>query len=123
MKKIATTKAPAAVGPYSQGVENNGFLFISGQLPITMETGELETDIEKATLACLSNLKSVAEAAGFTTDHVVKTTVFMADLANFTAMNEVYAKFFGDHAPARSTIQVAKLPKDAVVEIEAILSK
>lgn len=88
-----------------------------------METGELETDIEKATLACLSNLKSVAEAAGFTTDHVVKTTVFMADLANFTAMNEVYAKFFGDHAPARSTIQVAKLPKDAVVEIEAILSK
>ena len=67
MKKIATTKAPAAVGPYSQGVENNGFLFISGQLPVTMETGELETDIEKATLACLSNLKSVAEAAGFTT--------------------------------------------------------
>ena len=123
MNKISTTNAPAAVGPYSQGVENNGFLFISGQLPITMATGELETDIEKATLACLSNLKAVAEAAGFTTSNIVKTTVFMEDLGNFAAMNEVYAKFFGDHAPARSTIQVAKLPKDAVVEIEAILSK
>lgn len=123
MNKIATTNAPAAIGPYSQGVENNGFLFISGQLPITMATGELETDITKATLACLTNLKSIAEQAGFSINNIIKTTVFMEDLSNFTAMNEVYAEFFGEHAPARSTIQVAKLPKDAVLEIEAILSK
>ena len=123
MKKIATTKAPAAVGPYAQAVEVNGFVFVSGQLPINMETGEMETDIRKATLASLSNLKSIVEEAGLSIDNVAKTTVFMKDLEEFTAMNEVYAEFFGSHTPARSTFQVAKLPKDAVVEIEAIVSK
>ena len=120
---LHSDKAPAAVGPYAQAVEVNGFVFVSGQLPINMETGEMETDIRKATLASLSNLKSIVEEAGLSIDNVAKTTVFMKDLEEFTAMNEVYAEFFGSHTPARSTFQVAKLPKDAVVEIEAIVSK
>ena len=123
MKKIVTSNAPAAVGPYAQGVEDNGFLFISGQLPITVATGEIETDIKKATKACLGNIKAIAEEAGLTIENVVKTTVFMKDLEEFTIMNEVYAEFFGSHTPARSTFQVAQLPKDAIIEIEAILAR
>lgn len=123
MKKIVTSNAPAAVGPYAQGVEDNGFLFISGQLPITVATGEIETDIKKATKACLGNIKAIVEEAGLTIENVVKTTVFMKDLEEFTTMNEVYAEFFGSHTPARSTFQVAKLPKDAIVEIEAIVAR
>lgn len=123
MKKISTVNAPAAVGPYSQAVESNGFVFVSGQLPITMATGQMETEIKKATLASLNNLKAIVEEAGLKIENVVKTTVFMKDLEEFTAMNEVYAEFFGAHTPARSTFQVAKLPKDAIVEIEAIVSK
>ena len=123
MKKIVTSNAPAAVGPYAQGVEDNGFLFISGQLPITVATGEIETDIKKATKACLDNIKAIVEEAGLTIENVVKTTVFMKDLEEFTTMNEVYAEFFGSHTPARSTFQVAKLPKDAIVEIEAIVAR
>lgn len=123
MKKISTVNAPAAVGPYSQAVESNGFVFVSGQLPITMATGQMETEIKKATLASLNNLKAIVEEAGLKIEDVVKTTVFMKDLEEFTAMNEVYAEFFGAHTPARSTFQVAKLPKDAIVEIEAIVSK
>lgn len=123
MKKIATNNAPAAVGPYAQAAECNGFIFASGQLPITVSTGEMETEISKATLACLSNLKAIAEEAGLTIENIVKTTVFMKDLEDFAAMNEVYANFFGSHTPARSTFQVAKLPKDAMIEIEAIIAR
>ncbi len=123
MEKIATTNAPAAVGPYAQAVESNGFIFVSGQLPITVATGEMETDIKKATLASLSNLKAILAEAGLEIENVVKTTVFMKNLEDFTSMNEVYAEFFGSHTPARSTFQVAKLPKDAIVEIEAIACK
>lgn len=123
MKKISTTNAPAAVGPYSQGVESNGFLFVSGQLPVTMATGEMETDIKKATYACLANVKAIVEEAGFTMNNVVKATVFMKDFDQFAEMNEVYADFFDGHAPARAAFQVSRLPKDAVVEIEAIVAK
>lgn len=123
MKSIATQNAPAAIGPYSQGYEANGFVFTSGQLPITMATGELETDVKKATLAALNNVKAIVIEAGLQASDIVKTTVFLQSMDDFAEMNQVYADFFGEHAPARSTIQVAKLPKDAVLEIEAIAVK
>lgn len=120
MKSIVTSKAPAAIGPYSQGKDTSNFVFTSGQLPINMETGNMETEIKAATKASLENVKSIIEEAGLTMTDVVKTTVFISDMENFGEMNEVYATFFGEHAPARSCVQVARLPKDALVEIEAI---
>lgn len=123
MKSLATQKAPAAIGPYSQGYEVNGMVFTSGQLPINMETGELEEEIKAATLASLSNVKEIIKAAGLDVDNIVKTTVFLRDMNDFAEMNKIYEDFFGNHKPARSTIQVAKLPKDAIVEIEAVAAK
>lgn len=120
MKSIVTSKAPAAIGPYSQGKDTSNFVFTSGQLPINMETGNMETEIKAATKASLENVKSILEEAGLTMADVVKTTVFISDMENFGEMNEVYATFFGENAPARSCVQVARLPKDALVEIEAI---
>ncbi len=120
MKSILTSKAPAAIGPYSQGKDTSNFVFTSGQLPINMETGNMETEIKAATKASLENVKSIIEEAGLTMADVVKTTVFISDMENFGEMNEVYATFFGENAPARSCVQVARLPKDALVEIEAI---
>lgn len=120
MKSIVTSKAPAAIGPYSQGKDTSNFVFTSGQLPINMETGNMETEIKAATKASLENVKSIIEEAGLTMADVVKTTVFISDMENFGEMNEVYATFFGENAPARSCVQVARLPKDALVEIEAI---
>ena len=120
---IATEKAPAAIGPYSQGIKANGMLFVSGQLPVDPATGELLTEIAAATRQCLTNLSAVLAAGGCAMDQVVKTTVFMSDLQNFVAMNAVYAEFFKTNPPARSTVQVAALPKGAVVEIEAIAIK
>lgn len=117
---LTTEKAPAAIGPYSQGIKANGMVFVSGQLPVDPATGELLTEIAAATRQSLTNLAAVLAAGGCTMDQVVKTTVFLSDLKNFTAMNEVYSEFFKTNPPARSTVQVAALPKGAVVEIEAI---
>ena len=120
MIKLETKKAPEALGPYSQGYKVNGLIFTSGQIPINVETGELEQDIKKATKIVLGNLKAVLQEAGADLDTVIKTTVFMKDLNDFAQMNEAYAEVFGEAKPARSTVQVADLPKGAVLEIEAI---
>lgn len=118
--QIATELAPAAIGPYAQGIKAGGMVFVSGQIPVNPATGELVTDIAAATKQSLSNLAAVLQAAGCSMDQVVKTTVFLSDLKNFAAMNEVYAEFFKVNPPARSTVEVGALPKGAVVEIEAI---
>jgi len=122
MKKVtATTDAPKAVGPYSQAVAAGGFLFCAGQIPLMPETGELVLgDVTLQTIRVLENLGAVLQASGLTFANVVKTTVFLTDLADFAKMNEVYARCFSEPFPARSTIQVAALPKGASVEIEAI---
>ena len=118
--QIATELAPSAIGPYSQGMKAGGMVFVSGQIPVNPTTGELVTDIAAATKQSLTNLAAVLQAAGCSMDQVVKTTVFLSDLKNFAAMNEVYAEFFKVNPPARSTVEVGALPKGAVVEIEAI---
>ena len=120
-KVVFTEKAPAAIGPYSQGMKSGNMVFTSGQLPINMENGELEvSDIAAATKYSLENVKAILASEGLNMDQVVKTTVFLTDLADFAAMNEVYGSFFGENPPARSCVQVAALPKGAKVEIEAI---
>ena len=120
MNVVATTNAPAAIGPYSQGIIVNGMFYSSGQIPLTA-TGELvEGDIVVQTHQVFANLKAVLEAAGSSLDQVVKTTVFMKDMGDFVAMNEVYASHFGEHKPARSAVEVARLPKDVKIEIEVI---
>ena len=117
---VSTEKAPAALGPYSQGVKVGNLLYTSGQLPIN-EAGELVTDdIKRATTVCLDNVKAILEEAGATMDKVVKTLVFIKDMNDFAAMNEVYATYFTSNPPARSCVQPAKLPKDALIEIEVI---
>ena len=119
---VATTKAPAAVGPYSQGIKANGFLYISGQLPIDMSTGEqISGDIGRAVTACLNNVEAIAEAGGASKAALVKCTMFLKDMNDFAKANEAYAAFFeGVTPPSRSAFEVARLPKDAIVEIEAI---
>lgn len=125
MKKvIATEKAPGAIGPYSQAIEANGFVFVSGQLPIVPETGAFPSECIKAqTKQSLTNMAAILEKAGCTLEDVVKTTVFLADINDFAAMNEVYAEFFKAECPARSAVEVANLPKGGLVEIEAIAVK
>ena len=122
MKKevINTNNAPGAIGPYSQGMIVGNLVYTSGQLPIDMATGELVQDVKLATKASLDNVKAILEEAGTSMDKIFKTTVFVKDLNDFNAVNEVYATYFKSNPPARSCVQVAKLPKDAVVEIEAI---
>ena len=120
---ISTDKAPAAIGPYSQAVKGDKFLFVSGQLPVDMATGEFPSDIKAQSKASLDNLKNIVQAAGYELSDVVKTTVFLSDMNNFADMNSVYAEYFPASAPARSTVQVARLPKDALVEIECIAVK
>ena len=121
MKNIATTSAPAAIGPYSQGVVINGFLFTSGQIPLVPEDMTfLDGTIEEQTKRVLENLDAVLTAAGTHWNRVVKTTVFMVDLADFGKMNTVYEQHLGDARPARSTVQVAALPRGAKIEIELI---
>ncbi len=121
-KKIITSdKIPQPIGPYSVGVAAGNFLFISGQLGVRADTGEPATDeIRGQTRQAILNLQAVLEAAGCDLRHVVKTTVFLRDMNDFPAMNEIYAEFFGENSPARSAVQVAKLPKGLAVEIEAI---
>ena len=121
MKKvISTTNAPAAIGPYSQAIEANGFVFASGQIPVNPATGEVPEGIEAQTRQSLNNLKAILEAEGLSMSNVVKTTVLLSDIANFAAMNGVYAEFFSAPYPARAAFQVAALPKAALVEIEAV---
>ena len=122
-KEISTPLAPAAIGPYSQGIETDSMIFTSGQLPINMQTGELETDPKKATQASLNHIKSILKQAGYDMTNIVKVTIFVADMNHFASINETYAEFFGGVAPARSCVEVAKLPKDAILEIEAIAVK
>lgn len=117
---INTEKAPGAIGPYSQGIRTGNLVYTSGQLPINAGTGEMATEIKEATKYSLENCKAILEEAGTSMDKVVKTTVFLKDLADFVAMNEVYATFFTSEPPARSCFQVAALPKDALVEIEVV---
>lgn len=118
---ISTEKAPSAIGPYSQAIRIGNLVFCSGQIPIDPETGEFVSGgIKEQTEQVLKNLTAVLESAGATLQNVVKTTVFLADMNDFAAMNEVYAKFFSDNKPARSTVQAARLPRDAKVEIECI---
>ena len=117
---IATEQAPRAIGPYSQAVRAGNLLFASGQIPIDPATGEFVAGgIAEQTAQVLKNLSAVMEAAGISLNQVVKTTVFLVDMDDFTAMNEVYAGFFGENPPARATVQAARLPRDAKVEIEA----
>lgn len=119
--QISSPKAPAAIGPYSQAIAANGFLFISGQLPIDPATGNFaEGGIRELTRQSLENVKSILAEAGLTLADVVKTTVFLADMSDFTAMNEVYAEYFTAPAPARSAVAVKTLPKGGLVEIEVI---
>lgn len=117
---VSTQNAPAAIGPYSQGVKVGNLIFTSGQLPMNPQSGELVADIEGATKQSLDNVKAILEAAGSSMDKIVKTVVFLRDMNDFVAMNAVYATYFPSNPPARSAVQVARLPKDAVVEIEAI---
>ena len=121
MERIQTDAAPQAIGPYSQAIKVNGFVFASGQIPLDPATMQIiEGDVKVQTQRVLANLQAVLEGAGSSLDRVVKTTVFLADMADFGAMNEVYAGFFGESRPARSTVEVARLPRDARVEIDVI---
>ena len=123
-KVIATTNAPGAIGPYSQAQVIGDLVITSGQLPIDVATGAFPEGIEAQTRQSLTNVKAIIEAAGLTMDDVVKTTVLLSDMNNFVAMNGVYAEFFTEGKyPARSAVEVARLPKDALVEIEVIASK
>lgn len=120
MKVISTTDAPAAIGPYSQGIVINNMIFTSGQIPLKPNGDFLDSDIREQTKLVLENLSSVLKAANSSLDNVVKTSVFLADMADFAAMNEVYESYFKDNKPARSTISVKELPRKALVEIECI---
>ena len=123
-KQISTNNAPAAIGPYSQAIEANGMVFVSGQLPVNPATGEFaEGGIKELTYQSLTNMKNILAEVGLTMENVVKTTVFLADMADFAAMKEVYASFFTGVAPARSAVAVKTLPKNALVEIECIAVK
>lgn len=120
---INTNNAPEAIGPYSQGVIVGDFVYTSGQIHLNPVTGELVTDIKLATKQSMENIKAILEEAGTSLNNVVKTSIFLKDLNDFEAVNEVYGTYFIENKPARSCVQVAKLPKDAVIEIEAIAVK
>jgi 2-iminobutanoate/2-iminopropanoate deaminase len=120
-KVIATEKAPKAIGPYAQAIVHNGIAYLSGQIPLDPATGQVvEGDIAAQTERVLENIKAVLAAAGSSLDRVLKTTVFLRDMADFAKMNEVYGRYLGETSPARSTIQAARLPRDVSVEIDCI---
>lgn len=124
MKAIHTTQAPAAIGPYSQAIEVNGFVFASGQIPINPATGEfVEGGIQEQTRQALTNASNILKQAGTDLGHVVKTTVFLSSITDFAAMNEIYAQFFTEPYPARSAVAVKDLPKGALVEVEVLAVK
>jgi 2-iminobutanoate/2-iminopropanoate deaminase len=119
-KVVVTNNAPGAIGPYSQGIIIGNLVYTSGQLPINIETGEMPDTIEEQTKYSLKNVEAIVKEAGSTMNNVIKTTVFLSDMNNFTKMNEVYKEFFDGEFPARSCVEVARLPKDALIEIEVI---
>ncbi len=124
MKQISTQNAPAAIGPYSQAIEVNGFVYASGQLPIDPATGAFpEGGVKEQTRQSLLNVKAILEEAGLALSNVVKTTVYLADMGDFAAMNEVYSQFFTQPFPARSAIAVKALPKGALVEVEVVAAR
>lgn len=124
MKKIIATKgAPAAVGPYSQAIEVNGFLYISGQIPVDPATGNIPEGIEAQTEQVLKNIGAILKEAGMSYKNVVKTTCLLTDIANFGAMNDVYAKYFTEELPARAAFAVVALPKGVIVEIECVAAR
>lgn len=124
MKPIVTSAAPAAIGPYSQAIEVNGFVYASGQLPIDPATGAFpEGGVQEQTRQSLLNVKAILEEAGLTPANVVKTTVYLADMGDFAAMNEIYSQFFSQPFPARSAVAVKALPKGALVEVEVIAAR
>ena len=122
-KIISTDKAPAAIGPYSQAVEAGGFVFASGQIPIDPATGNIPEGIEAQARQALTNVKNLVEAAGLTLDAVVKTSVFIRNMDDFAKVNEIYATFFDGDCPARSCVEVARLPKDVLIEVEVIAAR
>ena len=117
---IKTDNAPEAIGPYSQGIIVGDFVYTSGQIPINPKTGIMETDIKLATKQSMENIKAILEEVGTSLENVIKTTIFLKDLNDFNVVNEVYATYFNENNPARSCVEVVRLPKDAVIEIEAI---
>jgi len=118
---VFTPRGPKPIGPYSQGIKANGFLFVSGQIALDPESGEFTgADVRLQTERVMENLKAILEASGVSLGHVVKTTVYLKDMGEFTAMNEVYARYFTAAPPARSTVEAARLPKDALVEIDVV---
>lgn len=121
-KVISTTNAPGAIGPYSQAMRIGDMIFTSGQIPMNPQTGDMVTEIAAATKQSLENVKALLATQGATMDNIIKTTVFLTDLNNFVAMNEVYATFFENNPPARSAVEVSRLPKDSIIEIEVIAS-
>ncbi len=124
MNIISTDNAPAAIGPYSQAIEANGTLYISGQIPLDPQTMEfVSDDVAKQTDQCLKNLQAILECSGYSLKDVVKCGIFLADMNDFATVNEVYGRYFNDHKPARACVEVARLPRDAKVEIEAIAVK
>lgn len=120
MKLISTDKAPAAIGPYSQALDLGNIVYLSGQIPVNPETGEMAASIEEQTTQSMKNVEAILKEAGLTLSHVVKTTIFLSNLADFAAMNAVYESFLEKPYPARSCVQVAAIPKGAKVEIECI---
>lgn len=124
MNIIATDNAPKAIGPYSQAIEANGTLYISGQIPLDPQTMEFVSDeIEAQTHQCLKNIQAILTEAGYTLENIVKCGIFLADMNDFSAVNAVYGEYFSAHKPARACVQVARLPRDAKIEIEAIAVK
>lgn len=121
MKEVKTTNAPAAIGPYSQAVISGNMLFTSGQIPINPATGEIPEGVEAQARQALTNVKNLIEASGGSMDKVVKTGVFIKDMNDFAKINEIYAEFFTEPYPARSCVEVARLPKDVLLEIETIV--
>lgn len=122
-KQVATKKAPGAIGPYSQAIVVNSWVYTSGQLGMDPETAELPGSVQEQARQSLNNVKAILEEAGASMDQVVKTTVYLKDMNDFAAVNEVYSTFFTEPYPARSAVEVARLPKDALVEIEAVARK
>lgn len=117
---VSTSTAPAAIGPYSQAVIANGFLFLSGQIPISPETGNVPDGIEAQTQQVLKNMSAILASVNLSTENVVKTTIFLKNMDDFATVNSIYASYFPANPPARSTVQIARLPKDVLIEIEAI---